>query len=156
VTDFSPGDSLVVHRLPQAEISSVICYELLNDGLLRQAATNSELLVVHTNSATFSGSSEGEQQLSITRLRAIEAGRSIVSISTTGPSAIIDARGGVISKLADGEIGSLSAGVSLHQKVSLSHRLGGYVPISVLLLTLIWALFNQRRELKALRGRWIS
>jgi apolipoprotein N-acyltransferase len=156
VTDFSSGDSLVVHRLPQAEISSVICYELLNDGLLRQAATNSALLVVHTNSATFSGSSEGEQQLSITRLRAMEAGTSIASISTTGPSAIIDARGEVMSKLADGEIGSLSAGVSLHQNVSLSHRLGGYLPISVLLLTLIWALFDQRRELKALGRRWIS
>jgi apolipoprotein N-acyltransferase len=66
------------------------------------------LIVVHTNSATFAGTAEGDQQLAITRLRALEHNRQIISISTTGPSAIIDARGEVIDSLKDGEIDSLS------------------------------------------------
>jgi len=140
VTDFSPGKDLIVHNLPQANIGSIICYEILNDSLVREMAVNSDLLIVHTNSATFSGSSEGEQQLAITRLRAIEARRSIVSISTTGPSAIIDARGVVDSKLEDGEIGSLSSKVPLRHEKTFAQKLGGFGPLLVLLLTFIWAL----------------
>lgn len=140
VTDFSPGTELIVHRLPQANIGSIICYEILNDGLVREMAAHSDLLIVHTNSATFSGSSEGEQQLSITRLRAIEAGRSIVSISTTGPSAVINARGEVESKLEDGEIGSLSSSVLLRNNVTFAQKLGGFGPLLALLFSFIWAL----------------
>lgn len=144
VTDFSPGSKLIIHRLPQARVGSVICYELLNDGIVREAALNSDFLVVHTNSATFSGSSEGEQQLAITRLRAIESGRSIVSVSTTGPSAIVDARGVVLKKLSDGEVGSLASKISLTNSRSISNTLGGYSTILVLLFTLIWAIFSMR------------
>ena len=142
VSDFSVGDQLVLHKIPKATIGSVICYELLNDGLVREASSNSDLLVVHTNSATFSGSSEGEQQLAITRLRAIESGRSIVSISTTGPSAFIDRRGVVLEKLDDGEVGSLSGQVSLHPSKTVANQLGGFATTLVLLLSLFAAVYS--------------
>lgn len=151
VTDFSPGRDLVVHKLPQASVGSVICYEILNDGLVREMAINSDFLIVHTNSATFSASSEGEQQLVITRLRALESGKAIVSISTTGPSAIIDARGVVQSKLKDGEVGSLSADISLKPGMSFAHKLGGFGPLIALLFTFIWAVFSLR-PVSAKRG----
>jgi apolipoprotein N-acyltransferase len=145
VEDFTPGNDLVLHRVSGAVIASVICYEILNDGLIREAASESNFLSVHTNSATFSGSNEGEQQLAITRLRAIESGRSIVSISTTGPSAIIDRRGEVLLKLADGDVGSLSTAIELHEGRTMAHRLGGFTTLSVLLLVLGWALISRRR-----------
>ena len=145
VEDFSPGNDLVLHRVSGAVIGSVICYELLNDGLIREAASDANFLSVHTNSATFSGSNEGEQQLAITRLRAIESGRSVVSISTTGPSAIIDRRGEVLLKLADGEVGSLSTAIELHEGRTMAHRLGGFSTFSVLLCALVWALISRRR-----------
>ncbi len=147
VEDFSPGNDLILHRVSRAVIGSVICYELLNDGLIREAASKSNFLSVHTNSATFSGSNEGEQQLAITRLRAIESGRSVVSISTTGPSAIIDRRGEVLSKLADGEVGSLSTAIELHDGRTIAHRLGGFSTLFVLLFLLGWALISRRRGL---------
>lgn len=147
VEDFSPGNDLILHRVSRAVIGSVICYELLNDGLIREAASKSNFLSVHTNSATFSGSNEGEQQLAITRLRAIESGRSVVSISTTGPSAIIDRRGEVLSKLADGEVGSLSTAIELHDGRTIAHRLGGFSTLFVLLFVLGWALISRRRGL---------
>lgn len=146
VEDFSPGNELVLHRVSGAVIGSIICYELLNDGLIREAADGSNFLSVHTNSATFSGSNEGEQQLAITRLRAIESGRSVVSISTTGPSAVIDRRGEVLSKLADGEVGSLTAAIELQDNRTIAHRLGGYSTLAVLLFALGWALVSRRRE----------
>ncbi len=145
VEDFSPGKDLVLHKVSGAVIGSVICYELLNDGLIREASVQSNMLSVHTNSATFSGSNEGEQQLAITRLRAIESGRNVVSISTTGPSAIINHRGEVLNKLADGEVGSLSAAIELREDRTLSHRLGGYSTLVVLLFALVCALISRRR-----------
>ena len=149
VTDFSTGDRLVIHEVDSVRVGSVICYEILNDGLVREIANNSSFLVVHTNSATFAGSSEGEQQLAITRLRAIESGKSIVSVSTTGPSAIIDARGVVRQQLLDGQVGSVSALISPRNGKSLSMKLGGFGEISVLLLLVMWStasVIRRRRQ----------
>jgi apolipoprotein N-acyltransferase len=148
VTDFSAGDELVVHDVNGAKVGSTICYEIINDGLVREMASNSDLLIVQTNSATFSGSAEGEQQLAITRLRAMESKRNIISISTTGPSAVIDARGVVLSKLQDGQVGSLAASVPLTTQRSLAMRLGGFGELSVLLLSFGWALLSLRKGRK--------
>lgn len=146
VSDFSPGDELVTHKVQGRDIASVICYELINDGLVREAASASQLLLVHTNSATFSGSSEGEQQLAITRLRAIESGRSVVSISTTGPSALIDQRGVVVAKLRDGQVGSLSGSMRMSDSMNFSVKAGGWMTFFVLLFTLVLALMSLRRK----------
>ncbi|CAN2197588.1 Lnt Apolipoprotein N-acyltransferase [Candidatus Nanopelagicaceae bacterium] len=148
VTDFSPGENLVVHKVNGTSIGSIICYEILNDGLVREVARESSLLVVHTNSATFSGSAEGEQQLAITRLRAMESKKMIVSISTTGPSAIIDARGEVLEKLQDGEVGSLASVIPTLNNQTLSMRLGGFAELVVLFSCALWALFSLRKGRK--------
>jgi apolipoprotein N-acyltransferase len=148
VTDFSPGEDLVVHEVNGTTIGSIICYEILNDGLVRDAARSSSFLVVHTNSATFSGSSEGEQQLAITRLRAMESKKNIVSISTTGPSAIIDGRGEVLQKLQDGEVGSLASAIPARENNTLSMRLGGFAELVVLFTCAMWALFSLRKGRK--------
>ena len=139
VDDFESGQSLKVHSVKGSKISSIICFEIINDGIVREAATTSGLLVVHTNSATFAGTSEGDQQLAITRLRALEHNREIVSISTTGPSAIIDARGEVLNSLQDGEIGSLSGGAKIIERRTISDHLGGFAPIATLVIALLWS-----------------
>ena len=46
-------------------------------------------LLVQTNNATFGYTAESEQQLAISRIRAIEHGRSVVHISTVGVSGLI-------------------------------------------------------------------
>ena len=45
-------------------------------------------MVVQTNNATFGHTAETYQQLAMSRLRAIETGRTVVQVSTTGASAI--------------------------------------------------------------------
>lgn len=137
VTDFTPGSELVVHEVNQMKISSIICYEILNDGIIRESARSSGLLAVMTNSATFSGSAEGEQQLNITRIRAIEAGRNIVSVSTTGPSAFISYDGTIISRLDDGEVGSLSERIEVRNNQTLALRYGELFTSLVILFSLV-------------------
>lgn len=137
VTNFTPGSELVVHEVNQIKISSIICYEILNDGIIRESARSSGLLAVITNSATFSGSAEGEQQLNITRIRAIEAGRNVVSVSTTGPSAFISYDGTIISRLDDGEVGSLSERIEVRNNQTLALRYGELFTSLVILFSLV-------------------
>ncbi|MEN9412306.1 MAG: hypothetical protein RIQ92_743 [Actinomycetota bacterium] len=137
VTDFTPGSELVVHEVNQIKISSIICYEILNNRIIRESAMSSGLLAVITNSATFSGSAEGEQQLNITRIRAIEAGRNIVSVSTTGPSAFISYDGTIISRLDDGEVGSLSERIEVRNNQTLALRYGELFTSLVILFSLV-------------------
>jgi len=46
VRDFSPGNASVVFKIGAAKIAPVICYELLDDQILQQAAKSSNLLTV--------------------------------------------------------------------------------------------------------------
>jgi apolipoprotein N-acyltransferase len=146
VNDFEPGQVLKVHSVAGSKVSSIICFEIINDGIVREAARSSGLMVVHTNSATFAGTAEGDQQLAITRLRALEHNREIVSISTTGPSAIITTRGEVINSLEDGEIGSLSGDALILSKITISSYLGGFAPVVTLILSLLWSITSLRRK----------
>jgi apolipoprotein N-acyltransferase len=68
----------------------VICFEVAYDGLVRDTVDQgANVLVVQTNNATFGFTDESVQQLAISRIRAIEHGRSIVHVSTVGVSAMI-------------------------------------------------------------------
>ena len=114
VKDFEPGDgSNSTFTINNAVIAPVICFELIDDGILHNAAKESNLLAVQTNSATFGMSAESAQQLSITRVRAIEHGRNIVSVSTTGYSAVIDHTGKVLQKTSMGTAESIRTDVEL-------------------------------------------
>ena len=146
VDDFEPGQVLKIHSVAGSKVSSIICFEIINDGIVREAAKSSGLIVVHTNSATFAGTAEGDQQLAITRLRALEHHREIVSISTTGPSAIINARGEVIDSLKDGEVGFLSGSAEIRTKNSVADIFGGFAPVLTLVLSLLWTVTSIRRK----------
>jgi len=138
VTDFTPGNKYVSHEVENVKISTVICYEILSDQIFRESAMNSGIIAVLTNSATFAGSSEGEQQMAITRIRAIESGRNIVSVSTTGPSAFIDYHGDVLEKLDDGEVGSISMAMQVRESNTLASQYGDFITIAVLLFALVF------------------
>ena len=89
VIDFKVGERVDNHVVNGFDLAPVICYELLSDSLVHNAARNSDALVVQTNRATFANTSESTQQLNITRLRALENAREIASVSTIGISAHI-------------------------------------------------------------------
>jgi apolipoprotein N-acyltransferase len=132
VEDFSPGDTVKTFQIGSIEVAPVICYELIDDGLLEKAAKNSNILAVQTNSATFGMSAESAQQLSITRIRAIEHGRNIASVSTTGYSAIIDSSGKVVQKTSMGTADSIRATVDLIEGQTPRDRAGDWALIGVL------------------------
>ncbi len=132
VEDFSPGDTGKTFSIGAIEVAPVICYELINDDLLHQAAIDSNIVAVQTNSATFGMSAESAQQLSITRVRAIEHGRNIASVSTTGYSAIIDFSGTVIEQTSMATADSIRAEMGLIEGQTPRDKAGDWALIGVL------------------------
>lgn len=82
--------------LPSVRVGVLICQESMEglavSDLVREGAT---LLVATTSDLSFGSSVLAFEHLAATRLRAIEAGRSIVWASNGGPSGVIDRFGGV-------------------------------------------------------------
>lgn len=141
VRDFSAGNESIIFSIGAAKIAPIICFELLDDQILHVAAKSSNLLAVQTNSATFGDSAESAQQLQITRIRAIEHSRNVLSVSTTGYSAVIDSNGQVLQKTAMGTAEHLYAQVGLISSTSPRDRIGNWAFV----ITLIWMLFVARR-----------
>ena len=141
VNDFSPGNGQKIFTIGQARVAPVICFELIDDQILTEAAKNSNILVVQTNSATFGTSAESAQQLSITRIRAIEHSRNVVSVSTTGISAVIDFTGKVLNQTSMGIADHVFADVGLINQISLRDQIGD----SAIFFTLGWLILVARR-----------
>jgi apolipoprotein N-acyltransferase len=145
VNDFAEGDKFVSHYIADKKVAPIICYEIINDGLVRQAAANSSALTVQTNSATFANTSQSSQQLAITRIRAIEHSREILSVSTVGISAFID-NNGAVQKQTDENISAFIAGdLYLSDFRTVADRLGGVAPLLTLLASLLLAMLSIRR-----------
>lgn len=95
--DFWPGERVGVLGLGPARVADVICFEVAYDGLVREGVLGGgRVLVVQTSNITFGGTGQLEQQLAISRLRAVEYGRPVVVAATTGLSAVVDAGGRVL------------------------------------------------------------
>lgn len=132
VDDFEPGDMSKTFSIGDIKVAPVICYELIDDDLLHQAAADSNLLAVQTNSATFGMSAESAQQLSMTRVRAIEHGRNIASVSTTGYSAIIDFSGTVIEQTSMATAETIRAEIGLIEGQTPRDKAGDWALVGVL------------------------
>lgn len=123
VNDFIPGTARVTHTVKGILLGPIICYEIIRDDLVRDMATNSQALIVQTNSATFTGTAESAQQLAITRIRAVEHSRYILSVSTVGISAFIDNNGRVLSATEENTQESMAGILELNNYRTLINRL---------------------------------
>ena len=146
--DFDPGEKPGVLSLGPAQIGDVICFEVADDEVVRSTITSGgHLLVVQTNNATYALTSQPAQQLAITRLRALEHGRTTLVAATSGISAIITPRGTVSDSLPDMTAGSLVTSAVQTDALTLSDRLSWKpeaIISAVALLAAVWAAFTRR------------
>ncbi|MCX6452950.1 MAG: apolipoprotein N-acyltransferase, partial [Actinobacteria bacterium] len=150
IEDMTPGSSEEVYSLKGAFIAPVICFEVLDDQLLTEKSARAGILAVQTNSATFGSTPQSAQQLAISRVRSIEHGRPIVSISTSGVSAFIDSSGEVSQESALFKPAVITKEVFAEVHISPSDRIpGGSANTLTLLVVLAGALASvvrKRRE----------
>ena len=137
VVDFKPGNELVTHEVAGAALGPIICYEIINDRLVAEMSSNSDALIVQTNSATFAGTAESRQQLAITRIRAMENSRSILSVSTIGISAFIDSNGRVTQSSSENIQTALTSDLVLNDHLTFANKWGSVVKFLILAIILI-------------------
>jgi apolipoprotein N-acyltransferase len=123
VGEFVKGRRRGVLRLGPVKIGDVICFEVAYDGLVRDVA-GAPLLVVQTNNATFGHTSLPPQQFAMSRLRAVEHGRTVLVASTSGISGIIAPDGRVLDKSKEFTPDVQVERVPLRTSRTLTDRLG--------------------------------
>lgn len=80
-------------------VAPIICFEVGYDEIMQESVRlGATALIVQTNNASFGHTNESTQQLAMSRLRAIETGRSVVHISTVGVSAIYAPNGAELAR----------------------------------------------------------
>lgn len=139
-------------------IGDVICFEVAYDSLVRSSvAAGARLLVVQTNNATFGHTSETYQQLAMSRLRAVETGRTVLQVATTGKSAVIGPDGDV--RAESGALFTpdlLVARVPLRTAQTPAVRLGPlpeYVLAGLAVAAALWSLMPYLRGRRDARRR---
>jgi apolipoprotein N-acyltransferase len=138
VGEFVKGRSRGSLQLGPVKIGEVICFEVAYDGLVRDVAED-PLLVVQTNNATFGRTSLPPQQFAMSRLRAVEHGRSMVVASTSGISGIITPDGRVLDRSREFTPEVQVERVPLRSSRTLSDHLGAAPEWALALLGLMAA-----------------
>jgi apolipoprotein N-acyltransferase len=140
-TDLRPGTIPGVLDIADTRVGVAICYEVAYDYVSREAvADGARLLVVPTNNAWYGPGEMSYQQLAMSRLRAVELGRSVVVSATSGVSAIVRPDGSLIASTRLYTSDTLFATVPLRDTTTVAQRLGawpGRLLISAGLLALL-------------------
>ena len=144
VKDFVPGKEIITHSIEKINVVPIICYEVINDADIQSSAARSNVLIVQTNNATFADSAQSYQQLNISRIRAIENNRWLISVSTTGVSAFVDNTGKIIRISQQNKPQYLSENVELISDKSIANHLGSWS--SLLLIVISFTLYAVKRR----------
>ena len=146
--DMAPGNEPGVLQAGSVLLGDVICFEIAYDEVVHDAVTGGgRVIVVQTNNATFAGLGQPEQQLAMSRLRAVEHGRAVLVAATSGISAVISPDGAVISEIGEANVGYLVEAIPLRDALTVADRVG-QVPEWILaamgLAAMVWAAVRRR------------
>jgi apolipoprotein N-acyltransferase len=123
--DFYPGKTTGVMQIGPARLGDVICFEVAYDGIVRDTVNaGARAIVVQTNNATYGRTGQPEQQLAMSRLRAIEHGRAVVTAATSGISAVVAPDGRIEQRSKEFTRTVLSADLPLRDGRTLADRVG--------------------------------
>lgn len=163
--DFSAGDRVGIFQVPTRSVppsstgtmavGDLICFEVAYDDLTADlVAAGAQVVVVQTNNATFGFTAESAQQLAISRIRAIETGRTIVHVSTVGLSGFVTPDGAVHEQTELFEPATRTRIVDLVTGQTPAQRLGEWpdrLALLVLTAAAAQALRSRRRSRTGIR-----
>ncbi|MEU0931273.1 apolipoprotein N-acyltransferase [Streptomyces malaysiensis] len=123
--DFYPGDHTGVLKVGPARLGDVICFEVAYDEIVRDTVNaGARAIVVQTNNATYGRSGQPEQQLVMSKLRAIEHGRPVITTATSGISAVVSPDGTIEQRTKEFTQDVLTARIPLRDGKTLADRVG--------------------------------
>ncbi len=144
--DFHSGKQMTVFHHPKGAFSVLICFEDIFPDLSRRFAKDSEFLVNLTNDAWFGQSGAPFQHAQASAFRAIENRRSILRVTNTGYTCLIDPTGQVTDHLQRGGETLFVTGaqlweIPLSKTVTFYSRHGDWFAWLCAALTLLGAAF---------------
>ncbi|WP_018562425.1 MULTISPECIES: apolipoprotein N-acyltransferase [unclassified Streptomyces] len=123
--DFYPGKGSGVLQIGPAKLGDVICFEVAYDGIVHDTVTaGARALVIQTNNATYGRTGQPEQQLAMSRLRAVEHGRAVVTAATSGITAVVAPDGRIEQQTEEFTRAVLSAQLPLRDDLTVADRVG--------------------------------
>jgi apolipoprotein N-acyltransferase len=123
--DFYPGDHTGVLQAGPARLGDVICFEIAYDEIVHDTVrAGARALVVQTNNATYGRTGQPEQQLAMSRLRAVEHGRAVVTAATSGISAVVGPDGTIRQRIPEFTQDVLLASLPLRDDTTVADRVG--------------------------------
>ena len=123
--DFAAGDEVGVLAVGGARLGDLICFEVVYDGLVGDVVDDGAgMIVVQTNNATFGFTDESAQQLAMSRLRAVEYGRTVAVAATSGISAIVAPDGSIARSSSLFTPAAFVADIAQRDSRTVAQRLG--------------------------------
>ncbi|MGW9349427.1 apolipoprotein N-acyltransferase [Nocardiopsis flavescens] len=131
-SDAVPGTEPGAVEIGGTTLAVGICFDVAFDGPVRESvAAGGGIIVIPTNNANYNFTGQSDQQLAITRLRAVEHGRPAVVVSTSGISAVVDPDGTVAYQSPEAEPDIHVAELTAADGPTVATRLGA-VPEALL------------------------
>jgi len=118
-------------------IATAICYEIaFNQILVKTVKPDTDFILTVSNDAWFGGSIGPDQHLEIARMRAFEFQRPVLRSTNTGITAIYDAQGQEVGRIAQFETAVLRADVIPYQGTTPFNHYG-HTPLLILAFLLL-------------------
>ena len=149
---FTPGTGPVVFHLSRGvRAGPLICYEDLMPDLARKlvSETRANILVNLTNDAWYGRSVGPWQHLWLAQFRAIETRRSLLRVTNTGVTSLVNAKGELVQSLALFKPAVMVSQVEILNGETVYVRFGDWFAWTLTGLTLAILLFRLRRSLTA-------
>ncbi|SDT42817.1 apolipoprotein N-acyltransferase [Microlunatus soli] len=122
----------------QVTVGDAICFELAYDDTMYDVVTSgSQLFMVQSNNATYSGTGQVSQQFAITRARAMETRREIAVATTNGVSGFIGRDGQVEWKTAERTADSTVVAMPLRTEITPAVRIAPWLERGIALAALV-------------------
>lgn len=148
--DMLSGTRVAPLDVGDALVAAAICFDIVyDDGIHDQVSAGAQLLVVQTSNALFIHTDQIEQQFEVSRLRAVETGRSTLVAAVNGVSGIIAPDGTVLERAGTRTTAVLQSEVPLVDAVTPAVRMGpwpGGLAVAATLLGLLLSVLTYRRE----------
>jgi apolipoprotein N-acyltransferase len=126
VHDQRAGTAVGVLDMAGTRVGDLICFEVVYDSLVHDVVdAGAGMIVVQTNNATFGFTDESEQQLAMSRLRAVEFGRTVVIAATSGISAVVAPDGSVARSSSLFTPAVFVEEIAQRSSTTVAQRLGG-------------------------------
>jgi apolipoprotein N-acyltransferase len=149
ISDFVPGNRIVVFPIGDRSLGAFICYESAFPHEVRQFVNGgAQVLVNLSNDGYFGHSAAREQHLEIARMRAVENRRWLLRPTNDGISAVVDPAGRIIARLPMYQQTEARASFEYHSEKTFYTARGDWFAWGCLLASAAALLRSQRPHYK--------